>query len=273
MHLAGRKTISMNQITVTGMIISTSPIKEYDRRVVILTKELGKITAFANGSRKPNSPLVGVVNPFSFGEFVLYDGRTSYTVKSVKINNYFEGLRNNLNSAYCGFYFLEIADYFAREHNDEKDMLRLLYMTLKALENEKISNELVRCIFELKVLSINGIGPEVFGCLTCGGKENSMLFNVKRGGLVCKDCMKKENTAKSRGANGKETENECNSILLNISTLYTMQFIMSSKLDKLYTFQVSDGVLSELKVLMNRIYEAYVEREFKSLEMLDVIVK
>ena len=168
----------MNQIVVTGMVLSTSPVGEYDRRVVILTKERGKIAAFARGARKPNSPLVGVVNPCSFGEFTLYAGRTSYTVQSVRITNYFAPLREDMVGAYYGFYFLEFISFYTKEENDEREMLKLLYQTLRALLNEKIPNRLIRRVFELKALCISGEGPQVFQCVSCGDKERPAVLAI-----------------------------------------------------------------------------------------------
>ena len=130
----------MNQIVVTGMVLSTTPVGEYDRRVVILTKEQGKISAFARGARRPNSPLVGAVNPLSFGEFTLYEGRSSYTIHSANITNYFAELRTDIEGAYYGFYFLEIAGYYTKEFNDEREMLGLLYQSMRALLNPHIPN-------------------------------------------------------------------------------------------------------------------------------------
>ena len=257
----------MNQIVVTGMIISTSPIKEYDRRMVILTREQGKITAFANGARRPNSPLVAVVNPFSFGEFTLYEGRTSYTLKSAQISHYFNDLRGDLQGAYYGFYFLEIVDYFTRESNDEKEMLKLLYLTLKALSNEKISNALIRNIFELKVLAINGMAPEVFACLACGNQEGESYFCVKRGGLVCEGCLPKL----TGGGRFKGGDGEFEKMSLHHSTWYGMQFIIGSKVESLYTFQLSGEVLREFAEVMRRVYLVHVDKKFNALEILNGI--
>ena len=247
----------MGQSTVvTGIVLYAAPIGEYDKRVVILTKERGKITAFAKGARRQNSSLIAAANPFAFGEFELFEGRSSYTIVKASIQNYFLELVNNFEGAYYGFYFMEFADYYSRENNDELMMLKLLYQSLKALVKENIPNELVRCIFELKAVTINGEYPQVFQCLCCEKEQDIVYFSTKLGGIVCSECVKSEHFA----------------IKISDSTLYAMQFIISSPIEKLFTFKVSETVLFELKSIMKKYLKVYIDKDFKSLPILDSII-
>ena len=244
-------------VTVTGMILSATPIGESDKRVVILTKEKGKISAFAKGARKQNNPLMGVTNPFAFGEFMMYEGRTSYNIMQANISNYFMELSTDLEGAYYGFYFLEIADYYTKEYNDETPMLKLLYQTLRALSSQKIPRELVRYIFELKALVINGEYPEVFACANCGVKDRKVVFSSRNHGIICEEC-------KMLATDGIE---------LDEATLYTLQYIVSSPIEKLYQFTVSEEVLGKLRQVLKQYMSSQIDKKFKSLDILEMCLK
>ena len=90
-------------VRVTGMVLEVSPVGETDRRVVLLTKERGKISAFARGARKQGSRLMAATNPFCFGEFILYEGRNSYSLSEAVIRNYFEDMRMRKPVTACTF--------------------------------------------------------------------------------------------------------------------------------------------------------------------------
>ncbi|MBR3635177.1 MAG: DNA repair protein RecO [Lachnospiraceae bacterium] len=147
----------MTDLTVLkGLIIKVEPFGEYDRRIVMLTDDRGKISAFAKGARRTNSKLVAGTNLFCFGEFALYSGRNAYSINDVKVINYFSFLRDDFESAYYGMYFAEIADYYCHENLNDKDMLTLLYQSLRALESKRFDNRLVKAVYEIKAVSLQG---------------------------------------------------------------------------------------------------------------------
>ncbi|MGN0131395.1 MAG: DNA repair protein RecO [Lachnospiraceae bacterium] len=209
-------------VIVTGMILQALPMGEYDRRVLVLTKERGKISAFAKGARRQNSKLMARTNPFCFGTFKLYEGRSAYSLADAEISNYFDCFREDFEGAMYGMYFLDVADYYTRENNDEKDMLKLLYQSLRALSVPAIPNELVRYIFEMKALVVNGEFP--------GAPADRQLL---------------------------------------ADTRYTIDYIETAGLDKLYTFVVSDEVLRELSLCAAEYRKRFTGKKFKSLEILE----
>ena len=220
-------------IWVTGIILKQSPAGEYDRRISLLTKEKGKVAAFARGARKPGSRLAAATIPFSFGNFKLYEGRSSYTLSEADVKNYFEELRSDYIGACYGMYFAEVTDFCTREGNDEREMMKLLYQSLRALCAASLPNPLVRCVFECRTMAVNGEFPRDFT---------------------------KEAFAELSGAGEPED-----------STLYALRYITSSPVEKLYTFNVTDRVLGQLQAVAGRYMKRFAGHEFKSLEVLQTL--
>ena len=208
-------------ITVRGIVLKHSPSGDYDWVATIFTAERGKITAFARSARKPNGRLSGTVEPFCFGTFKLFVGKSSYNIVEADIENYFEGFRGDLEGACYGTFLLELASYYSKENIEDRELLGLLYISLRALQKDTIPNKLVRCIYELKSLQIEGEYP--------GVPQNTEILE---------------------------------------STRYALSHIESARLEKLYTFNVSDEVLNELCKITSLYRTRFIDRTLKSIEML-----
>ena len=144
---------------VTGMVLSSVPAGEYDRRVEILTRERGRISGFAQGARRPGSPVMAAAQPFVFGTFMIAEGRSAYKIREARVDNFFADLRKDVSRSLYGSYFMEILQYVTRENNDETALLMLAYQTLRALESDAFGNRLVRAVFEIKTIMIEGEYP------------------------------------------------------------------------------------------------------------------
>lgn len=204
-------------IKVRGIVLSERPVGEYDRLVTILTVECGKIRAFARGAKRPRNHLSAALQPFHYGTFSLYAGRDSYNVQDAEISNYFEGVRSDLDNSMTGMFFLELADYYGRENDDNSALAALLYQSLRALENGKPDRRLVRAIYEIRALVIDGQYP--------GIPEGNW----------------------------------------QTSTVYAMEMAASSVIEKLYTFEVNEQVLDELRAIAQIFRKRFIDRELKSL--------
>jgi len=268
------------QIHLTGMVLVSMPVGDYDRRLTILTKERGKISAFAKGSRKPTSPLLGCSQPFSFGEFILYEGKSSYNVVSAEISNYFAELREDVESIYYAMYFCEFSCFMTKENLEAGEPLKLLYMTLRALSKPALHKKLVRRIFELRFMAVNGEMPQVESCVLCGReemlKQSKGWFSPSEGGICCEECRRKR-IQEQQGTEGEAGHfpagkymPENDGVWVGTSTIYTMQYILATPLEKLFTFTVSDEVLSELCEVMDRFLAKHVGHKMKSEEMLEI---
>ena len=237
-----------------GLVLSASPVSEYDKRLVVLTKKYGKITMFARGARRQNSMLMACSSPFTFGYFTIYKGRNSYNLMSAQVSNYFVELREDIEAVTYGLYFCEFVDYYTKENQEATEILKLLYQSCRALCIKELDKRMVRFVFEAKLIYLNGEITPLHECVKCGSKEKLVGISIENGGLICEEC---------RG-------NISDLIKLSPSAVYTLQYIMYSSIEKLYSFTVTEDVIREIELVMKKYISRYIDRKFKSMDMLEM---
>lgn len=173
------KSMSSQTCTVTGIVLSAAPVGEYDKLVTLLTMERGKLRAFARGARRPGNPLMAAANVFAFGEFQIFEGRSSTGISQASIRNYFGELMQDFEGACFGQYFLEFADYYTRENADGRDYLRLAYQSLRALSAPSLPRTLVRYIYELEAMVFSGECPQTFEQFRGWNLHESTLYALR----------------------------------------------------------------------------------------------
>lgn len=217
-------------LTVTGIVLKHTPVGDYDYSVTVFTREKGRISAFARGARRVGTRLSGVTEPFCFGEFEIYAGRNSFNIREAHITNYFEELRSDLEGSLYGSFFLEMADYYGRENIVDVELLKLLYQSLRAVSNPSLDRKLVRAVFEIRSLAIEGEFP------------------------------------------GIESLGEIRSLgRLLPATEYAVNFAVSTPIERLYTFAVTPEVQSQLTQICRFLRNHFIDRQMKSLEILEGI--
>jgi len=106
----------------------------------------------------------------------------------------------------------------------------------------------------------------------CRKNEELHWFSAKSGGCICKECADKlwEEEVHAEGQKEGLIVGE-RYLPVSGSTLYTMQYILATPIESLYTFTVSEDVLFQLKKILKEFVDLHIGRKFKSLEMLELL--
>ena len=243
----------MIEIKTKGIVVNEMPIGENDKRLVILTKEKGKITAFVRGARKANSKFLAGSQLFSYGEYILLKGKSSsYNIKQIQLIESFHAIRSDIDLLAYGLYTLELGSFITEENIPNKYIMKLMLKTLQVLIRKTLDYDLVMRIFELKAMSYIGYTPNVVNCVMCGEQCDEYYFSIMQGGIVCKICSNQQKDV----------------IRINNSTIYTMRYILSASIQNLYSFYVNEGIKYELTLIMKKFINYHLNHQFKSLDFL-----
>lgn len=179
----------MERFSEEAVVLSVVDYGEADRIVTLLTREHGRISAFAAGARKSKRRFAGALEPSTFLRVQLVERRGSMLrLDSVDIVASHPRLRADLPLIARALYCVELARELTRDQEPAPELFALLVQYLSALDARQAGPTSL-IAFELTALEHAGLMPRLDACSICGGEGGGApRFDPSHGGMVCETC-------------------------------------------------------------------------------------
>ena len=160
----------MATIKIKGIVLAENNMGDYDKMLTILTPNFGKISCAAKGARRPKSALLAGTQLFCFGEYLVYQGTSTYHMNSCETIEMFYKIRTDLDKLKYAIHINKIVQDVTDENENCYNILQLYLNTLYMLSETQKDKEFIVSIFKLRLLSILGFMPRLMACVSCREK-------------------------------------------------------------------------------------------------------
>jgi len=140
-------------IKTEGIILRRINLNEADQIVTVLTKDLGKISILAKGSRRFKSKFSGRLELFSQAQFTCFSGASMHHLNEVDIVRNRSLFDIPLKTQSMLFYIVEITSKLLADHQEAEAIYELLSLTLDEMSAHEDKNELILYAYLIKLFT------------------------------------------------------------------------------------------------------------------------
>lgn len=184
----------------TAICIRSTDYSETSQIVVFFTREHGKISAIAKGSKRLKSIFGGPIEIFSYGKIIFTDSDRNKLATLTELayddsNTSGAGLYKNIFVLNCCLLASELLTKLTDDYDPHPELFDSF---LQFLQNAQAYNEgkilPLLIIFQLTLLSEAGLQPILSSCVNCKtsnesrATDNEYYFSSSANGLICRDC-------------------------------------------------------------------------------------
>jgi DNA repair protein RecO (recombination protein O) len=178
-----------------AIVLRRIRLSEADKILTLFTREYGKLSAVAKGSRRTISRLSGATEPLMFVRALLAEGMNLDVVTQAEIRDSFPIVRGDFGLFLRATYACELLDRLTEDRDPAPEAFDLLLSTLYILQRA-VDPDAVLHAYELQLMAQVGYEPRLDACVRC---ERDLLsgdllpggFSPTRGGALCTDCSDK----------------------------------------------------------------------------------
>lgn len=242
--------------TTNAIVLRRMNFSETDRIVTLYTREQGKISSIAKGSRKPISRLSGSTETLTYGKVQLATGKNLDVITQFEVKESFPRIRGDLKRLTYAGYVAELVDVLTEDRQPSIDLFDLLLSALYLMERPNDPEKIAR-MFELKLMRLLGYEPALEECLRCRKPlpTDDLFFSPSLGGMVCRECGPLPDDA----------------IQIPQAAIQAMKALLEADAPEVERMEIPDSVMEYIARVMRWYIRYRAEREIKSLDFLQAL--
>ena len=204
-------------VKTEAITLRVAPFSNTSHVVTWLTPTHGKIATVVKGACRPKSPVLGQYDIGFLCELLFYerDRNGLHIIKECSVLDSRSHMRGNWQLTAAASYMCHLASIVTPDAGHAPELYTLLASSLSFLTPDMAashSRALLLFWFELQLLAILGIPPQLDKCVNCSASAAAgpgTIFSPQQGGILCVKC-------KSSGAaliSGQSVTNDVLAIL------------------------------------------------------------
>lgn len=238
-------------ITTYGIVIRERNVGENDKFIDVLTSDLGVIELSAKGVKKITSKSFSSAQLFAYSKFCLNKKNDRYYINSAEPVRIFYDIRLDVENFALASYFCDIILHTITSEQSANSVTRLFLNSLHFLEKGNHTRELLKSVFELRLMSDIGMMPDIVACHSCLCYQTpTMYFKIRKGTIFCENCYNRAGDA----------------VAINSSVLHAIRYICLTDIEKLWSFKLSEEAQNTLSYITENYLLSHTERHFKTLD-------
>lgn len=184
-----------------------------------------------------------------FGDYLIYQGASSYNINSCEVNEVFYNLRIDLDKLQYASHITKIINDVTDENQNTYKILQLFLNTLYVLSETDKNMDLVISTFKIKLMCFLGFTPIIDRCANCKTQEKLKLnhFSFRDNGIKCETCSRQDK----------------GSIEISEATQNAIKYIVLAPPKKLFSFNVSEDSIKELEIISKIYLNEKLDKEYK----------
>lgn len=171
----------------SAIILRNLPFRERDSQIEIYSKDFGRLSLIARGTKTLKSKMRGHIEPITFVRVMIVKGKKLDYLGAVLTENAFLKIREDYDKVLLAGRILKLYLDCIKQNEPQEDLFNLLFSFFEFLNKNKINDyNLFYSFFMLKFLNLTGFKPELNTYLDSKKRivEKKHCFDLAGGGLV-----------------------------------------------------------------------------------------